>query len=727
MHQKQQEFNPEKAPSPVRGDDVYIAKSPSLYATADQIAFLKADPTDQAQIIDHIFQPVNDNEFTTVIPFVSDTLPERRGTFLDFRGSVQPIVLEFDKCPMDFQQERVTFIADEIKTPMIAVDSGNKSIHHYFFFQHFADSKEEYKRKAEQLVAYLAQNYPRYYQEKGGYDEAFIPDYKMFTGNRYARQANGRRSDGTLQRGILINPIIDGYEPLNLVELVGDIQPAKNNVFFSATNTRNGSEIKDPRKATYRFIAMGAEKGSRDNECFRAAKDLKDCGYSQEETIEKLLEGARRCNPPFPERDVRVKVQSAWRGDSHYNPVDPHRPWAFIEATTGTYYYLLKGKIFHAPKDILKETFKSLKETLPEEFPILEFKYDVHDNHQVDLGNRKLNLFRPTSYMLMKPDGRNLDPNTDFPTINKLLLNLFTNDDEREHFLNWLATILQTRGKMITSFVLLGVPGAGKGLLLRFVLKPLFGNDQAIQVEDEQLKSQFNGWIKNVFFIAFNEVAHDNPGRNALNSKIKAIITDPTITINEKNIKTYEIKNSVNCAFFSNEVVPLLVERNDRRFTIVRTGSALTKQTWFDPTVNFPAFKGELLAFAQYLWNWEIDESRANTVLENDVKQNMIDSGMSRFEEFALHLKQADIGWFLDNMEPAPKFLPDYDPVLEDDLVILKRAMISKDLAVTVFNRIYPGPKITAVSLTKHLKHYGVEPDRKQAAGSRPRVYTWST
>ena len=722
MQQEQQGFNPETVLSPIRGDSFYIAKSPSLYATVDQIEFVKTDPTDQTQIIAHIFQPVNENEFTTVIPFVSDALPERTGEYLDFRGVVLPLVLEFDNCSTEFQEERVKFMADEIRTPMIAVNSGNKSIHHYFLFQNFADSKEEYTRMAKQFVAYLAHNYPQYYQEQGGSDQALIPDYRMFTGNRYTRQANGRRSDGTLQRGILINPITDGYEPLNLGELVGDIQPAKGKVSFSATSTWNGDEKRDPRKATYRFIAMGVDKGNRDNECFQAACDLRDCDYTQEEAIEKLMEGARRCNPPFPEQDVRVKVHSAWRGDNHYNPVNPHRPWAFIEATTGTYYYLLEEKIYHAPKDILKETFKSLKETLPEEFPILEFKYDVHDNHQVDLGNRKLNLFRPTPYMLMKPDGRNLDPATDFPTINRLLVNLFTNDDEREHFLNWLATILQTRGKMITSFVLLGVQGAGKGLLLRFVLKPLFGEDQAIQVEDEQLKSQFNGWIKNVFFIAFNEVAHDNPGRNALNSKIKAIITDPTITVNEKSIKTYEITNSVNCVFFSNEAVPLLVERTDRRFTIIRTGAALTTQDWFEPLVTFPSFKKELPAFAQYLWNYRIDERKANTVLENDVKQNMIDSGMSRFEEFAHHLKLGDVDWLWENMQQDS-----FDPVVQEELNAIKNNSIEKDLALKVFNRIYPAHPVSPVALSKHLKHYGIEPDRWQIGGTRMRIYKWST
>ena len=120
--------------------------------------------------------------------------------------------------------------------------------------------------------------------------------------------------------------------------------------------------------------------------------------------------GAEKCNPPFPEEEVKRKVDSAWNGDGYYNPVDPNRPFSFIERSSGSYWYLLNGKLYFAPKDILKETFISYSEELPKPYPVLEFKFDPHDNRQIDLGNHSYNLFKPTHYHLMNYNGEDYDP-----------------------------------------------------------------------------------------------------------------------------------------------------------------------------------------------------------------------------------------------------------------------------------------------------------------------------
>ena len=73
---------------------------------------------------------------------------------------------------------------------------------------------------------------------------------------------------------------------------------------------------KDPRKSTFKFIAMGVSKGERDNECFKAACDLRDCGYGDEDTFNKLIDGAEKCDPPFSEFEVRQKILSAWGRES---------------------------------------------------------------------------------------------------------------------------------------------------------------------------------------------------------------------------------------------------------------------------------------------------------------------------------------------------------------------------------------------------------------------------
>ncbi|MBC8180074.1 hypothetical protein H8E88_03015 [candidate division KSB1 bacterium] len=382
-------------------DYVYIAKSPSLYSKVDKITFVKTRSDNASEIIKNTYNHVSENQFTTVIPFVSEDISRRVSRHLSFNGCTQPIVLEFDNCPMQLQKERVLHVSEELRTPMFMVHSGNKSIHHYLFFKHFASSTDEYKRRCKQFVAYLAMKYPKYFKEQIDSKEKgqLIPDYKMFTGNRYGRQANGKRDNGKFQNAKILHSISDGIEPIDLISLI-DLIPTNGfvGVVTKPVSASGKPEQKKPRKATLEFIAMGVELGCRDDECYKAACDLRDCGYSKDEVKEKLFEGARKCKPKFTESEVKIKVESAWNGNIPFDPIDKSKPYAFIERTTGAYWYLIDGKLHSAKKEVLKDIFKSYKTAFPDPFDVYEFKFDVHDNVQLDRANRTFNLFTPTKY-----------------------------------------------------------------------------------------------------------------------------------------------------------------------------------------------------------------------------------------------------------------------------------------------------------------------------------------
>ena len=235
-------------------------------------------------------------------------------------------------------------------------------------------------------------------------------------------------------------------------------------------------------------------------------------------------------------------------------------------------------------KEILQQILESEGQYLPNKVPVLKVVFDVHSDQKIDLKNKLFNLFTPTEYLLLKRNDEIIKPTESFKNIYLLISNLFPKNEEKKAFLNWLAGIMQTREKQLTAWLLMGEQGTGKGILLHYILKPLFGHTQAVQIEDEQLRDSFNRWLENKMIIAFNEVAYDNTTRNSVNSKIKAIITDPELQINEKNVKAYFVQNYANCLFYSNESIPVLIEAGDRRFNVVKTGGKLTNKSWFsDP------------------------------------------------------------------------------------------------------------------------------------------------
>ena len=258
--------------------------------------------------------------------------------------------------------------------------------------------------------------------------------------------------------------------------------------------------------------------------------------------------------------------------------------------------------------------------------------------------------------------------------------------------------------KQQTAWVFKSDQGAGKNLMLSYILKPLFGNKQVAMVNDSQLASEFNPWLQNAILIAFNEIAHDNNTRNSVKSTIKTIITEDEVTINEKNVKNYTITNYVNCIFFSNEKIPVFVEDKDRRLNIVTAAGVLRSYEWFNknPEAFIEDLKKELPRFAQFLMNYKYDAQLAKTVIDNDDKKALVSVGMNRYEEFAYHLKKSDVDWFNENIRKDMFGTPGE---LKAEEVTGK---ILKSRALELYKNIYDQKNASLVDLGKKLKLYGI-------------------
>ena len=158
----------------------------------------------------------------------------------------------------------------------------------------------------------------------------------------------------------------------------------------------------------------------------------------------------------------------------------------------------------------LRIIFNDADLELGKNYPVRKVIFDPTSDITIDKESKSINLFKPTDHMVLSKSSQQIDLIQICPNILRLIRNLIPKKKERERFLNWLAGIMQTREKQLTAWVFMGEPGAGKNVLLDHVLKPLFGQKQAIKVEDEQLRNPFNAWLQNALVIAFNEVAHDN-------------------------------------------------------------------------------------------------------------------------------------------------------------------------------------------------------------------------
>lgn len=132
--------------------------------------------------------------------------------------------------------------------------------------------------------------------------------------------------------------------------------------------------------------------------------------------------------------------------------------------------------------------------------------------------------------------------------------------------LDYLAYQVQHPGiKIHWAPLIKGRQGIGKSYILA-VMKKILGSTNVREITTAQLTSDFNPWAESSQLIVIEEIMAI--GRREITNVLKPLITSPTVNINNKGVKVYEIPARMNFILFSNEEVPLLLDDDDRRFLV---------------------------------------------------------------------------------------------------------------------------------------------------------------
>ena len=236
----------------------------------------------------------------------------------------------------------------------------------------------------------------------------------------------------------------------------------------------------------------------------------------------------------------------------------------------------------------------------------------------------------------------------------ELLRHMCSGDHNQEQLyqwvLRWLAYPIQNPGaKMKTTLVIHGPQGTGKNLFFEAVMS-IYGPYGRV-IDQAAVEDKFNDWATRKLFLIADEVLARSDVYHVKN-RLKSFITGDWIRINPKNMAAYDEKNHVNIVFLSNESMPVVVEEDDRRHTVIWTPSKLPPE--------FYAL----------------------------VKKELDDGGVEALHHHFLHLDMGDFG-------PATK-----PPVTDakDELIAMSRDSTSAfyfDLIDEAIPGINPGPMLS--------------------------------
>lgn len=206
------------------------------------------------------------------------------------------------------------------------------------------------------------------------------------------------------------------------------------------------------------------------------------------------------------------------------------------------------------------------------------------------------------------------------------------NVDLFTYVLRWLAYPLQHVGaKMTTALLLHGPQGVGKNIIFERSMIGIYGKYGAI-VGQDQLDSKHNRWQSRKLYMLCDEIMtraelYQNKNR------VKGMITSDWITINPKGVDEYMERNHCNFVFSSNEIQPLALERDDRRFTVIWTPGPKDKD--FYRNVGSEQRDGGIAAFRDYLMRMPLADHNPHTeALYTRAKAELILLGMDSIERF---------------------------------------------------------------------------------------------
>ena len=286
-----------------------------------------------------------------------------------------------------------------------------------------------------------------------------------------------------------------------------------------------------------------------------------------------------------------------------------------------------------------------------------------------------VNRFKPTLFMRDKTTHEYADTlrygnawllSLDCPIISEIILNMLGDDmDCFEHFINWLAFILQKKDKTQTAWLVHGTEGTGKGLFFKAVLRPLFGREYVAQNTLQGIADdQFNGWMEDLMLLMVDEF--NMRGAQSLTktaSLLKTRITEPTMMLRKMQQQQREVLQRLNFIFATNDLDAMPVE-DKRRYNI-----APRQQRMLEARLAYlkvfrehsnELIKDELIKFATFLRSFKVDINQSGSIIMNQARVDTQKAGMSASDRFFDALNTGDFGAFIGildksaaNLEPA--------------------------------------------------------------------------
>lgn len=311
--------------------------------------------------------------------------------------------------------------------------------------------------------------------------------------------------------------------------------------------------------------------------------------------------------------------------------------------------------------------------------PEWDLSFDPMDSVRVDPVNRTVNTFQPTVYMLAQAKAVKACP--------KLCLRLIhhvcgSETNITEHFINWLAFIVQYRTRTCTSWVLHGRTGTGKGVLFHKVLRKLFGLNQTVIRNMDSLNEQYNDYMEKSLIVFVDEVdAKALVNEQGVMAKMRSFITEEKIPIRAMYQGQREIQNYSNWITSSNQTTPTSITKDDRRTNVAK----YQKEELGFTQKEIDALEEELQGLHDYLVGYKIDMKAVSTPMQTADRDTLMSISEASVDTVGSALLTGDMEYFINSLPTSDAYMANAQ--------LFNKVSSYKDVIIALIERTTPDGK----------------------------------
>ena len=257
-------------------------------------------------------------------------------------------------------------------------------------------------------------------------------------------------------------------------------------------------------------------------------------------------------------------------------------------------------------------------------------------------------------------------------TIKELIQLLSGNEANAERWLiHWSAALVQRPEKRGMTAVLSLSPqqGIGKSLYGR-ILARMIGEGNTSTVSNRSLRDNFNASYVTALLVLADEVAV-MPGEGDVLSELKSCITDAKVPCIAPYAQRTEVTNRMSWWLTSNHTRPLMLEKDDRRVSVLE--AAQVSSTWktkisraFNPATGelTAAFESEIADYFKYLVDLQVDWSLVGRPIYTSASDRLKEASRGSIDSFISDLRDHGLANALLRWPPETGLPPAQPPIV---------------------------------------------------------------